>query len=207
MANPTVYGPKFSTFTRSVLLSLEEKGIAHDIEEVNIFEGTHQSAEHLARHPFGKVPGFTHDGFSVYETSAIIRYVDEAFDGPSLQPTDAKARARMHQIIAVVDSYAYPAFITGIVIPRIVAPMLGGETDMSVVEAAMPMAKTSVAALDSLLGDDLSLADLHMVPVVDYFSQTPEGADLMADAPNLTAWWDGIKARPSVVKTTPQLGQ
>lgn len=213
MANPVVYGPRFSTYTRSVLLALEEKGAAYEVEEVNILEGAHQTPEHLARHPFAKVPAFSHDGFDLYEVGAILQYVDAAFTGVSLQPDDAKARARMHQVIGIIDSYAYPAFITQIVIPRVVVPMMGGETDEAAVKAALPQAEKCVSALENLIGGNkfaagsaLGLADLHLVPVYDYLSQTPEGETLLADAPGLRGWWDGVKDRESVTKTRPKLG-
>ncbi len=213
MANPVVYGPRFSTYTRSVLLALEEKGAAYEVEEVNILEGAHQTPEHLARHPFAKVPAFSHDGFDLYEVSAILSYVDAAFPGVSLQPDDAKARARMHQVMGIIDSYAYPAFITQILIPRVVVPMMGGETDEAAVKAALPQAEKCVSALENLIGGNkfaagsaLSLADLHLVPVYDYLSQTPEGETLLADAPGLRGWWDGVKDRESVTKTRPKLG-
>ncbi len=213
MANPVVYGPRFSTYTRSVLLALEEKGAAYEVEEVNILEGAHQTPEHLARHPFAKVPAFSHDGFDLYEVSAILSYVDAAFSGVSLQPDDAKARARMHQVMGIIDSYAYPAFITQIVIPRVVVPMMGGETDEAAVKAALPQAEKCVNALERLIGGNkfaagsaLSLADLHLVPVYDYLSQTPEGETLLANAPGLRGWWNGVKDRESVTKTRPKLG-
>lgn len=213
MANPVIFGPRFSTYARSVLLALEEKGAAYEVEEINILEGAHQTPEHTARHPFAKVPAFSHDGFDLYEVSAILQYVDAVFPGPDLQPGDAKARARMHQIIGVIDSYAYPAFITQIVIPRVVVPMLGGETDEEAVKAALPQAQKCVNALEQLVapggfitGSALSLADLHLVPVYDYLSQTPEGQNLLAGASGLSGWWNGIKDRESVVKTRPQLG-
>jgi glutathione S-transferase len=213
MANPIVYGPKFSTYVRSVLLALEEKGAGYEVHEVNILEGAHQTPEHLARHPFAKVPTFSHDGFDLYEGSAILHYVDAAFPGPSLQPGDPKAKARMHQVIGIIDSYAYPAFITQIVIPRIVVPMMGGDTDEAAVKAALPLAEKCVDALEQVIGSNkfmagsaLSLADLHLVPVYDYLSQTPEGQSLLANAPGLRRWWDGVKDRESVTKTRPQLG-
>ena len=53
------------------------------------------------------MPTLVHDGFVLYETSAITRYVDEAFPGPALQPTEPAQRARMNQIVAIVDSYGY----------------------------------------------------------------------------------------------------
>lgn len=213
MANPVVYGPRFSTYTRSVLLALEEKGAAYEVEEINILEGAHQTPEHLARHPFAKVPAFSHDGFDLYEVCAILSYVDAAFPGLSLQPDDAKARARMHQVMGIIDSYAYPAFITQILIPRVVVPMMGGETDEAAIKAALPQAEKCVNALERLVGGNkfvagsaLSLADLHLVPVYDYLSQTPEGETLLANAPGLRGWWDGVRERESVTKTRPKLG-
>src|SRR5262249_12100896 len=90
MASPVVYGHAYSTYTRTARLVLEEKGIEYELEEVDILQGAGQSPAHLARQPFGKVPAFEHDGFRLYETIAITRYIDEAFPGPKLQPADAK---------------------------------------------------------------------------------------------------------------------
>ena len=213
MADSIIYGPAFSTFVRSVRLTLEEKGATYRIEEVNILEDAHTTPEHLARHPFAKVPAFEHDGFALYETEAIIRYIDEAFDGPGLQPAVPPARARMCQAIRIVDSYAYPSMITAIVIQRVVVPMTGGEPDEAVVADAVPRAQTSVAALDGLIGGNAylagaapSLADLHLVPVYDYLRQTPEGESMLAGAANLARWWESMSGRASVTATVPSLG-
>lgn len=213
MGVPVVYGPRFSTYVRSVLIALEEKGADYEVQEVNILEGAHQTPEHLARHPFGKVPAFSHDGFDLYEGCAILQYIDAAFPGAGLQPTDAQAKARMHQIIGIIDSYAYSAFITQILIPRVVVPMMGGETDEAAVKAALPQAEKCVNALNRLNGGNefmagsaFSLADIHVVPVYDYLSRTPEGESLLGNAAGLRGWWDGVKDRDSVTKTRPQLG-
>ena len=211
MAKPVVYGPAYSTFTRSVRLALEEKGVDYDLEEVNFIEGWPE--EHLARHPFAKVPAFEHNGLSLYESCAIERYVDEAFDGPSLQPTDAGARARMAQITSIIDSYTYGPAIGQVFIQRAVVPMMGGESEEQAISNALPAAEKALTTLNDLAGDgpylcgsEMSLADLHLAPVFDYFAQIPEGQAMMDKLPNLAAWWDRMKARDSVVKTTPQLG-
>lgn len=212
MANPVVYGPAYSTYTRTARLALEEKGAPYKLEEVDIMQGAAQTPAHLARHPFGKVPAFSHDGLDLYETVAISRYIDEAFAGPKLQPADAKARARMQQIIAINDSYAYPSIIQKVLIQRI-QPMLGSTADEKVIAEAMPMVEKSIAALDGLaegggylVGGALSLADLHLAPVIDYFSNTPEGKKVLPGAKRLSAWWEQFSKRPSVQKTKPQLG-
>ena len=125
MAKPIVYGPAYSTYTRTARLALEEKGVDYDLVEVDLIAGATKAPEHLARHPFGKVPAFEHDGFALYETDAITRYVNEVFPGPDLEPGDAHGRARMTQAINVINSYVYPCLITQIFIQRAVMPMMG----------------------------------------------------------------------------------
>src|SRR5262245_20850060 len=126
MAVPVVYGPAYSTYTRTVRLALEEKGTDYKLEEVDILQGAAQTPAHLARQPFAKVPAFEHDGFKLYETAAISRYIDEVFPGPKLQPADAKRRARMAQLVSISDSYTYPCWIGKVVWQRAVVPLLGG---------------------------------------------------------------------------------
>jgi glutathione S-transferase len=90
-----------------VRLALEEKGVAYELVPVDIFAVDGPPSEHVTRHPFGKIPAFEHTGFCLYEAGAITRYIDEAFGGPPLQPADPRNRARMNQIISILDSYAY----------------------------------------------------------------------------------------------------
>lgn len=213
MTDCIVYGPAYSTFTRSLCITLEEKGVPYSLENVDLLGGAHQQPEHLARQPFGKVPAFAHGDFELYESLPAMFYIDEAFDGISLQPQDVRERARMRQVLGIINSYAYPSWITNILMPRVVVPMMGGTTDEAQITAAIPLARLSVAALDRLIGANpycagsvLSLADLHLAPVYDYLSQTPEGETLLADASNLARWWASIGTRPSVEKTKPSLG-
>jgi glutathione S-transferase len=213
MAKPIIYGPAYSTYARTCRMALEEKGADYDLVEIDIFSGAGRAPEHLARHPFGKVPAFEHDGLKLYETDAITRYIDETFQGVELQPKDVAGRARMTQAINIIGNYAYPSMIGQIVTQRVVVPMTGGTTDESVIAAAMPQAETCVAELEKLIdgnaylvGDRLSLADLLLVPVYDYISQTPDGQKMLDKAPNLQRWWETMCKRPCVEKTKPTLG-
>ena len=212
MAKPTLYGPGYSTYARAARLALAEKGVDYDLVEVDFMAGG-MPDEHLARHPFAKVPALEHDGLMLYETAAIERYIDEAFDGPSLQPSDPAGRARMTQIISLIDSYTYPSTVSALVIQRLVQPLMGGTADESIVEAALPEVDKSMAELERLLGDQeyltgsaLSLADLHLAPIFAYFVNTPESNGIMKDKPALNAWWQRMQARESMTKTQPQLG-
>lgn len=211
MADPILYGPGFSTYVRTARLALEEKGVPYKLEEFDFLQG--MPAEQVARHPFSKVPAFEHDGFRLYETCAIGRYVDEAFDGPGLQPTDPRQRARMTQIFSILDSYTYGPVIGKCVIQRVVTPILGAQPDEAVIEAALPGARKCMEVLEELLdgqaylaGDALSLADLHLIPIYAYFSVTPEGESILKDKAALQRWWQGVSVRSSVQATQPQLG-
>ena len=211
MSKPTVHGPGFSTYVRSIRIALAEKGVDYDMQEFNFLEGWPQGYEKLQ--PFMKVPAFTHDGFDLYESSAILRYVDEGFEGPALQPTAAVDRARMNRVMSIIDNYAYDALITRIFVPRAVVPMLGGETDESIIEGAKADAQRALSVLDGHLdegeffaGDSCTLADILALPVIHYTSQTPDGQALLTNAPAVSAWLARMNERASVESTLPQLG-
>jgi glutathione S-transferase len=210
MGQPIVHGPSFSTYTRSVRLALEEKGVPHQLVEVDILGGAHKQPPYSNRQPFGKVPAFEHEGNTFYETSAILRYIDEVFPGPAWMPSTPAARAKVNQVMSIVDSYGYTPSVTNLFIPRVLVPSLGGETDMEKVEAAKAPAALFVKELERLLGSaqffggaNVSLADLHVLPVVTYLVATPEGKALFETAPNLRNWLGGMQKRPSVKAMMP----
>lgn len=195
-----LYGPAYSVYVRIVRVVLEEKGVDYDLQPFDIFGGEDWPAGLNQPHPFQRVPVFEHDGFVLYETQAITRYIDEAFAGPLLQPRDTKRRARMNQIIGVLDNYVYWPLVREIYVQR-----CRDETDEGIIAEARPKAERALDALGTLIddkeflaGETFSLADAQAVPMFDYFLQTPEGRDFMACRPNLGAWWQRVCARPSV---------
>ena len=107
-ADLILYGSGYSTYTRTARLALEEKGVAYRLVEIDFLRGANKTPEHLSRHPFGKVPVLEHGDLKLYETSAITEYIDSPFSGAPLQPKDARARARMLQVIGIANSYLYP---------------------------------------------------------------------------------------------------
>jgi glutathione S-transferase len=211
MAAPIIYGPSFSTYARTARLVLEEKGVAYELRPVNIMAGEGQASDHTRRHPFGKVPAFEHDGFSLYETVAIARYIDRVFPGPSLQPSDPRQAARMDQIIAVIDSYAYGAIVGKLVWQRLVVPMQGGQGDEGVVQGAMDTVRLCLSEFERLkgsqpflAGSEISLADLFLAPIFGYLTMTPDAEGLLQSTPGLRQWWQVMSERPSVQKTPPE---
>jgi glutathione S-transferase len=208
MSQSIVHSVPGSPFGRSVLATLEEKGAPYRLAPVA--PGTFQSAEHLARHPFGRVPVLEHDGFMLYETQAILRYLDRVLPQPGLTPADPRRAARMDQAMNVNDWYLFHGVGNVIVFHRVVAPrVLGKAPDEAAIEAAMPKAKVVFNELARLLGDNayfsgdaISLADLMLAPAVAYFTLAPEWSALGAPHANLTAWIARMQARPSMQATT-----
>src|SRR5205085_1042164 len=110
--------------TRAVLTTLEEKGASYRFSPVT--PGTLRSPEHLARHPFGRVPVLEHDGFLLYETQAILRYLDCVLPNPALTPADPKRAARMDQVMNVNDWYLFHNVANVIVFHRVIGPRVMG---------------------------------------------------------------------------------
>ena len=208
MSLPVVYGAPYSVYVRAVRLALEEKAVAYRLSEVDIFAPGGPPAEHLARHPFGKIPAFEHDGFRLYEAGSIERYVDEAFAGPPLQPGGPRERARMNQAIGVLDNYVYRTLVWDIFVERVRAPANGRQSDEAKIAGALPRAEICLAALEEiagpgpyLAGPAVTLADLHAAPMLTLFSEAAEGARLLDRHPMLRRWLDATTARPSFAAT------
>ena len=209
MAHPIVYGPAGSTHVWSARLALAEKGVTHELVELPY--GAHREEPHLSRQPFAKVPAFEHDGFALYETQAIMRYVDERFPGTPLQPEDVHEWSRMNQIIGIVDAYACPSIAGTILFNRMLVPrLLGGTPDEGAIVAALPRACLCLAEIDRLMedhrfltGDHVSLADLMVIPLLYFFSNVADGLAPIAEHPKLQNWIRQMEMRQSFQVTKP----
>ena len=208
MSPIVIYGIPGSPYVRMPLLACEEKGVPYRLERLAM--GEHKSPEHVKRHPFGRIPAIEHDGFWLYEDQAILRYIDAAFEGPRLTPLEPRAMARMSQVMNIIDWYVMPSLSSGIGFNRVVAPLFGIPVNEEAVQAAIPLGRTCIQALEEILGsnryfvgDELSLADIAAVSHLDLVPASPEGAELIAGSP-LLAWLDRMNERPSVQKTTMQ---
>ncbi|MEA3105658.1 MAG: glutathione S-transferase [Gammaproteobacteria bacterium] len=197
-----------SPFGRAVLVALEEKGAPYRLAPV--VPGTLRTPEHLACHPFGRVPYVEHRGFKLYETAAIVRYVDRVLPEPALTPANPQAAARMDQLMNVNDWYLFQGVANVIGFQRIIRPRLMGlDSDEEAIAAAMPKAHTVFGELSRQLGDrpyfvgeSITLADVILAPQLDFFATTPEWEPLTANSPNIRQWLDRMNARPSMCATT-----
>ncbi|OKO90752.1 glutathione S-transferase [Bradyrhizobium sp. NAS80.1] len=208
MSEFIVHGVPGSPFARSVLATLEEKGAPYRVAPV--VPGTLKTPEYLAKHPFGRVPVLDHGDFSLYETQAILRYLDRILPEPKLTPSDPRRAARMDQVMNINDWYLFQGVGSVIIFHRVVGPRLMGlQPNEEAIKEAMPKAITVFAELARLLGDqrylagdDVSLADLLVAPGVEFFASIPEWSVLGAPHANLVAWLGRIQARSSMKATT-----
>ncbi|NJM31021.1 MAG: glutathione S-transferase family protein [Rhizobiales bacterium] len=203
---PQVYGKDFSVYVQVVRLTLAEKGIEHQLVEVNPFDSIDSRLWYFDIHPFGRMPAFIHNDVRLYESEAIARYIDEAYDGPILQPGNALARARMTQAISILQSYAYLSWVWGIYMHRIERPKKGLLPDKQKIASSLPDARAAMKALSEMMshgeflagGDQLTLADLFCAPMMNCLDTTPEGIEMLGDHQNMARWWDRMRKRASV---------
>ena len=207
MSRMIVHGIPGSPYVRAALLALEEKGAEYELAAMQF--GTLKQQPHLSRHPFGRIPAFEHDGWMLYETQAIMRYVDEVVPGPRLQPEEPRAAARMNQLMGITDWYVMRQVSMPITRNRVVAPRVNRLVDEEEVMQAIPDARICIAEISRLLnghpwmaGEAISLADLLLAPHLSMFALAPEGAQILQEHENLTRWLARIEARPSMQATT-----
>lgn len=208
---PKLYGFKYSVYTRIVRMVLHEKQVQAEYHEVNPFEDLSEGYKDL--HPFGRVPAFDHSGFRLYETAAITHYIDDAFPGPDLQPTDPQARARMMQVIRITDAYAYWPLVRQVFSHAVFRPAMDLLADAKAVAEGMKAATPVLNALNDIAEEGfvltpkaaLDLGALHFAPMLGYFVQAPNAQDCLAQTPALARWWADFSKRDSFSLTEPGL--
>lgn len=203
-----LHGYRYSVYTRTARLVLLLKGVEHETIEVDPFGKL--PGDYLTLHPFGRVPVLTHGGFTLFETSAITRYVDRAFEGPPLQPESATALARMDQVVAVIDAYGYWPMVRQVASHGFFRGFFGDPSSREEVDEGLKASGKVLAYLDGvaaegevLTGREISLADCHLAPMVDYFVRAEEGRAALASHPALQSWWERVSVLEAMKATDP----
>jgi len=200
-----LFGNPFSTCTRKVMLTLNEKNTPFEFLKIDLVQGEHKQPAYLDKQPFGVVPFLDDKGFHIYESRAIIRYLDRRLSGVSLTPHDEHQFGRMEQWMSVEQSYfATPAVQIAKELVR--APMLGNQPNMDIVEQARPKVEHALNVADKHLtknayfaGEHFSLADITWMPYVDYLFAAKLD-NLINDRDSMKAWWERVSHRPTWAK-------
>ena len=197
-----------SPFSWRVQLVLEEKKLPYESVLLSFSKGEHKSAEHLARSPHGKVPALTDDGLTLYESSAIVEYLEERYPKPSVMPADPAARAlvrieELECLLYLAETFravARQAFFTP---PE--------QRDAAALDAARADVRSQLERLEAraagrraryIVGDEPSRADFTWLPFVEIAGRA--GADVdRARTPWLIDWRETMRARPSYERSYP----
>ena len=207
MTDTTLYGFSGSTYVRTVRCVLALKGIGYDQVPVNVLAGETRAPDHLARHPFGKVPVLDIDGMRLRETDAIVRYLDARNPDPAVLPAEPKARAKADEAASMINSYGYGAII-GFVAYHLFPDLVGGKNDQAR-QSSLDQAVTLANALMEIRGRARFLGgetpgypDYLLGPLVAYAAMTPDGPRLLS-VPGMQDWWDSLSADDTFKATAP----
>jgi glutathione S-transferase len=197
-----IFGNPISTCTRRVTATLHEKQAKFDFVTIDFAKGEHKGPENLARQPFGQIPSLTDGDFTLFESRAMIRYIDETVAGQSLTPKDPKGRALMEQWISVEMEQFNPG-ASSIVFQEVFTPMMGGKVDPAKAEEAkkklafvLPVLDKHLAKGPHFVGDQFTLADICYMPYTEYALNT-SAKDLILGHANFAAWWKRVSQRSS----------
>jgi glutathione S-transferase len=203
MAPIIVYGFPGSTYVQIVRLTLTCKAVEFEFQDL---EPEMNTPAHRELHPFEYVPIMRHGNFTLYETSAIVGYIDDAFPGPRLTPESIQQRAKMNQWISAVNAYFYPSIVYHLSHERSVFPALGIKSDERIVRVALPKIERALDVMERelntgqpfLTGNAVTLADLFMVPCQTSLARIDEGCAILEHHPLVMAWRERMEQLDSV---------
>jgi glutathione S-transferase len=189
-----------STYSRRVLIAFAEKQIPYELVIVDMAARRHREQPYLSLNPYGRVPTLEEDGFVLFESTAILNYLEATRVTPPLVPAEAGGRALVDMHMKLCD-LQFTRQAGTIIFPKRFLPKERWDT------AAIAKAKAEIekhlAILDKqlagktyLVAEQFSLADVCYAPFLEFLP-------LMEIVPPtaVTAWSERLLARPSVVAT------
>ena len=208
MPKPEIIGSRRSTYTWTACMVCEEKAIDYVLTETPL-----HAPEIFAIHPFGKMPVLRHGDVELFESKAIATYLDRRFPDPYVFPSDARLAALAEQWVSLVNTLIDRTMIRTLLFAYIAPKTSDGAPDRAAIEAVMPEVRAQLEILDHavastgyLVGDQFTLADINLLPILFRVRQAPEGAAALAAAPKLASYYDTHAARPGFVRTIPPPG-
>ncbi len=200
-----IVGVQFSSFTRAVQFCCEEIGVAYTLgTSVDGREYALRTAGLETLNPFSKVPVLLDAGRPLYETQTICRYLDNQYNRSRLQADDARQNAQIDQWCAAITAHIDKAIVRNYLLEFLFPKGADGKVREDVVAAAMPDVMRAVAVLeqqlgerDFLVGEQFTLADIMLAPIVTYLVNAPHNQDLVKKDSTVRAYANRILLRPA----------
>lgn len=198
----TFHGPPQSSYMRTARWTCSEKGVDHEV--VPLSDGYDKI------HPWKKIPSMTVGDVTLFETSAICRYIDETHEGPSLMPSDPLERAVAEQWISALNCYGYDAIVRGFALNHFIIPSIRGqEPNLEGIDESVARLNSTLDKIESgfagpwFVGGAISLADLFLGPMLATAVACPHGAEAINAHPKLAAFLAAINDRPTYLSIQP----
>lgn len=203
-----IFGMQFSSFVRAVQLCCEEKNIPYTVglehQDKTI---AFKSAEHVALNPFGKIPVLITADITLFEAQTILRYLDSAYPTPALQPENIHQRFLVDQWCSAISTTIDQCLVRKYLLEFVFPTGENGSVRWEKVEQATPAVLTMLNVLNKQLGNQeylvnnqFSLADILLLPMVDYLLGSPKGEALFAEVPALKNYVLALRQRPAARK-------
>ena len=206
----TFYYGSGSPYAWRVWLALEHKQVPYELQVMSFSAGDLRKPEFLAINPRHKVPAIVDDGFALYESTAIVEYLDEQYRGPALFPGDVRERALVRRMVQEADQYYATAMEHIVDQVLFTAP---DKWDLGAIDAARGKLGKELEQWEQLLAHDFlagsaaSAADLTLYPLLALtLRMQKKKPDLDVPAllgPRLQAWMKRVEALPYFQKTWP----
>ncbi|MFH2201660.1 MAG: glutathione S-transferase family protein [Elusimicrobiota bacterium] len=193
----TIYGADLSTPVTIVRFTANALGLEYKYEVLNMRGGEHKQPEHMRRHPAGKVPAIDDDGFTLFESGAIMRYLADKADSP-LYPRDPRRRAFVDQWLDFAGYHVRNA-VGRLLFNRVFAPAMKLPVDeqslkdgSKFLDQFLPVVETQLGKNKYFAGEEFSLADIALLGALDPAEVC--GVDL-APYPSIVKWRDELRSR------------
>lgn len=205
MTSVHIIGVQYSAFTRAVQFCCEEIGLAYSLDtQIDGQDFGMRTPALKTLNPFAKIPVVIDKGRVLYESQAICRYLDNQYNQSRLQPGDAWQRGKIDQWCGVIANYVDKNIVRNFLLEFRFPKGENGSVRMDIVATAMPEIVRTVKILEDqladqpfLLGSQLTLADIILMPSLHYLSTAPYNQELLkADSP-LRSYVRNILDRPS----------
>jgi glutathione S-transferase len=193
-----IWGRNTSVNVQKVMWAVGEFGLAHERMDVGGSFGKNNEAPYLAMNPNGLVPTLEEDGFVLWESNAIVRYLAAKYGAGTLEPADARARARANSWMDWQLTVAHPP-LTPVFWGLVRTPP--EKRDHAAIEAgkvktiaAMKILDAQLATSPFVAGDTLSMGDIPVALMAYRFRRlVPERPPLE----HLERWFAAIEQRPA----------
>lgn len=198
----TLHHHPLSTYSRRVRIALLEKGLPATLVEVDMGARAHRSPDYLRLNPHGRVPTLVEDGFVLYESTAILEYLENTHPEPRLIPDDARGCALIAMHMKLCDLQLTRQ--TGaIIFPKRFLPrerwdepaMANAKRE---IERHLDILERDLHGREWLVADRYSLVEVCYTPFVEFF-----GLMEITPPPAVAAWTARMLARPSAQQTKP----